>query len=434
MPAGIIGVPCLAPAGRRGSVAEDLIVYADTLSIYDFKCFGKAVLRLHHPRRRNDLRLKNVNLVLGDNGAGKSSVLRALAIAVLAPALLGSGFVPYRLVRRSGQEAGDAGKALLKVDGVAEASEKEYLPSRRKFELLAKIDARPGDRDRLHLDSTPATPIAALLDDDTSPAFFVVGYGATRRVETGDYVPSSARRARGLRYQRIAGLFEDHLALRPMQDWLPRLRYRAPDRYDAAVRRINDVLPEDIRFAGEINSNDQYLFTFRGVETPFPALSDGYKAFIGWIADLLGHMTDVLPDGGELDDLAGIVLVDEIDLHLHPSWQRRIVPDLARVFPKLQFVFTSHSPIVAATVESANVFVTDTDDHGLATIRQLDEKTLGRTPDQLLLSGYFGLETTRPETFRKEAQDLFARAAGGDGRAALEYLERLVGGSERGGA
>ena len=294
--------------------------------------------------------------------------------------------------------------------------------------------SRPGGRDRLHLDSTPATPIADLLDDDTSPAFFVVGYGATRRVETGDYVPSSARRARGLRYQRIAGLFEDHVALRPMQDWLPRLRDRAPDRYDATVRRINDVLPEDIRFTGEIDSSDQHLFTFRGVETPFPALSDGYKAFIGWIADLLGHMTDVLPEGQKIDDLAGIVLVDEIDLHLHPSWQRRIVPDLARAFPKLQFVFTSHSPIVAATVESANVFVTDTDDHGLATIRQLDEKTLGRTPDQLLLSGYFGLETTRPETFRKEAQDLFARAAGGDGRAALEYLERLVGGSERGGA
>jgi hypothetical protein len=91
---------------------ENRPVYAKKLSIYDFKCFGKAVIELQYPGRKIKAALEspNVNLIVGDNGGGKSSVLRAIAIAALAPALLESGFVPYRLVRRP-----DASRALLKL-------------------------------------------------------------------------------------------------------------------------------------------------------------------------------------------------------------------------------------------------------------------------------------------------------------------------------
>jgi AAA15 family ATPase/GTPase len=77
-------------------------LYAKSIHIYGFKCFGKAELALQYSGRSSGSvsESENINLILGDNGGGKSSVLRALAIAVLAPALLESGFVPYRLVRR----------------------------------------------------------------------------------------------------------------------------------------------------------------------------------------------------------------------------------------------------------------------------------------------------------------------------------------------
>jgi hypothetical protein len=404
-------------------------LYAKSLHIYGFRCFGKAELKLQFPGRtgRGVSEIKNVNLILGDNGGGKSSVLRALAIAILAPALLESGFVPYRLVRRPKPDQPPVELALLKVEAVPDKSEAPlHIPRRKKFELLARIEPRPrGSLDRLHLESTPGSPIADLIYDDYSPAFFVVGYGATRRVETGDFSESSARRSRGLRYQRVAGLFEDHVALRPLQAWLPKLRSKDASRFDEAIALIASVLPGNIRFSGKIDDESQYIFDFGEVPTPFSALSDGYKAFIGWVGDLVAHLSDVVPPDAKMNDVPGIVLVDEIDLHLHPAWQRLVVPTLSKAFPKIQFVFTSHSPLVSSTVRRENVFVTDTAADGTATIGQLEEFVYGRSAEQLLLSSYFGLQTTRPESFQDESQALFEEAASGNSTAALAYLKHL---------
>ncbi|MDE1164035.1 MAG: AAA family ATPase [Pseudomonas sp.] len=406
-------------------------MYAKSLHIYDFKCYGKAVLALQYPGREaaGQPDLANVNLILGDNGGGKSSVLRALAIATLAPALLDSGFVPYRLVRRSAAGQPPVQEALLKIQAVVQDNEVFPKPSRRtRLELLARLDRLGPSRDRLHLDGTPDSPIAKLLADDHSPAFFVVGYGATRRVETDDYSPGSHRRSRGLRYQRIASLFEDHVSLRPLQSWLLRLQSRDPSRFAQALEQFNRVLPENIRFNGELDAEtEQYLFDFEGVPTPFTSLSDGYKAFIGWLGDLIGHLCDVAPANVAIDQISGIVLVDEIDLHLHPEWQRRVIPNLSAAFARLQFVFTSHSPLVASTVRRENVFITARAEDGSATIKQLEENVYARSLEQLLLSSYFGLQSTRPESFQAQAQDLFQRAAVGDSAAALQYLERLTG-------
>lgn len=410
-------------------------MYAKSLHIYDFKCFRKAELKLQYPGRTGAgvSEIDNVNLILGDNGGGKSSVLRALAIAALAPTLMESGFVPYRLARRAGANHPPVEKTLLKI--IAQATQGETPPERprsKKFELLARIETRPrGNLDRLHLESTPDSPMADLIHDDYSPTFFIVGYGATRRVETGDFSESSARKARGLRYQRVAGLFEDHVALRSLQAWAPKLRATNSVRFAEASALINQVLPQGVGFTGgQEPEDDQFIFDFEGVPTPFSALSDGYKAFIGWVSDLVAHLADIAPPESALNRMPGVVLVDEIDLHLHPAWQRAVVPTLAQTFPMLQFVFTSHSPLVAGTVRKENVFVTATAEDGTATIKQLEERVYGRSAEQLLLSSYFGLTTTRPDAFQAEADALFRRAAQGDAQAALTFLDRLSGGAE----
>ena len=181
-------------------------------------------------------------------------------------------------------------------------------------------------------------------------------------MEIADFSPSSEDKRRARRYQRVASLFEDHVALRPLQSWFPRL---TEDRKVEVIHLLARALPENVSFQGDMEGED-YVFAFNGVPTPFPALSDGYKAFIGWLSDLVGHMTSV-SEGRSLRDLTGIVLVDEIDLHLHPSWQRDVVARLSRAFPLLQFVFTSHSPLVASSVQSKNVVVTGSDADGLPT-------------------------------------------------------------------
>jgi predicted ATPase len=401
-------------------------MYAKRLSAYDFRCFGKAQMDLQYPGRRSNgaSEISNVNLVLGDNGGGKSSVLRAIAIAVLAPVLLESGFVAYRMVRRPG-----ATEALVKVDAILDKIEdvEQNSKSRKRttIEMLARFEAREKQsRDRLHLDKTPNTPLAELIFDDYSPAFFMVGYGATRRVETSDYSESSARRQRGLRYQRVAGLFEDHVAVRPLQAWFPKLRERQRQQ---AIDMLNTVLPLNVRFLGEFDDLDQqFMFRFDDRATPFSSLSDGYKAFVGMAGDLIGHLADVCPPSLLLTEVSGIVLIDEIDLHLHPEWQRTILPSLANTFPKLQFICTTHSPLVASTVRRENVFMTAEADDGTATIKQIGERVFGQSAEQLLLSSYFGLQSTRSEAFRTESDTLLENAAAGDKNAALAFLDKLA--------
>jgi predicted ATPase len=402
-------------------------LYVKSLQLENFKCFGKASMKFQYPGRpRSAAELKNVNLVLGDNGGGKSSVLRAIAIAVLAPVLADSGFVPYRLVRRAGTGVSEVETALVGVKGLADRTEVDAAGAGRQFPLDAVIRKRGGDNDRIAVWQTQPW-LEPSLFDETSAKAFIVGYGATRRIEISDYSESSARRSRGLRYARVASLFEDHVALRPIQVWAERLKLSDGERYTYAIKKFNQALPEAVRFTGELGNGDrQPMFMFRDVLTPLSSLSDGYKSFIGWVGDLIGHLSDVA-DEKYIDDIPGIVLLDEIDLHLHPEWQRIVVPTLARAFPKLQFIFTSHSPLIASTVKRENVFVTDVDESGAATIRQLEERLYGRSIEELLVSSYFGLTTTRPESFQDQSRELFLKAAAGDSSAALEYLQRLTG-------
>jgi hypothetical protein len=388
-------------------------------------------MKFQYPgRRASSVQLKNVNLILGDNGGGKSSILRALAIAALAPALVESGFVPYRLVRRAdGEDLASTAELSTEVV-VGQREQKELDLVSRHLRLDAEIERRESNLDRVQ---SAESPIARLLEQELSEHFFVVGYGATRRIEVGEYSESTHRRARGLRYGRIAGLFEDHVAVRPLQIWANRIRRKDQVAYREAIDKLNEVLPGNIVFTGEFDYDDNSaIFVFNGQMTPLSSLSDGYKAFIGWVGDLIGHLSDVAESANRsLAAIPGLVLIDEIDLHLHPEWQRKVLPTLASAFPRLQFVFTSHSPLVASTVERENIFVSDMDESGVAIIKQLDEHVFGRGVEELLLSSYFGLRTTRPAAFEAAARLLFERAAHGDSDAALEYLDELTSGTER---
>jgi AAA domain, putative AbiEii toxin, Type IV TA system len=405
-------------------------LYVKSLNIYNFRCFAKASMTLQYPGRPADTKLEmdNVNLLLGANGEGKSSVLRALAIATLAPVLGDSGFVPYRLVRRiaNGRRTQPA-KSLLKVRAIFEKIELlghvAKVPQRQEIDLLARVFRGSGNNDRLTSKGTPKSPLLAHLHDDASPSFFVVGYGATRRVEAGEFSPGSRRKERGVRYERVASLFEDHVTLRPLTTWLPHLKSRTRTR--EVVTLLNAILPENLRFAGKLDRDGEFLFEFESEPTPFPALADGYRAFIGWVGDLLAHLCDVAPPRVKLNKLPGLVLVDEIDLHLHPEWQRTVVPSVARVFPHLQFALTSHSPLIVGTLRRENVFVIERSPDGDASIAQYKERVHGLSSEQLLLSSYFGLTSTRAPDFEDHAKQLFDQAASGNREAALHYLDQL---------
>ncbi len=412
-------------------------MYVKSISFSQLRCFRGAELDLLYPGREQETgfewapgwpsSLPNVNLLLGTNGAGKSTALMAVALAVLSPVIQSSGFKPHSLVRRDPRKKGASPAEALAAanlvfhpqDGPAAASAAE--PDRR---VETRVRKR-GDHEVIYSDKGESEIWEGMYNDD-SPAFLMVGYGATRRVEsTSRYDESSRRQTRFLRYERVASLFEDHFALVPLTAWLPEMKHGNPGRHKQVCNLINRLLPAGIRFTGTYEKGD-YLFRHRQTDVPFAALSDGFRAYIGWIADLLHHVCMGCPSGKKLVENRGVVMVDEIDLHIHPEWQRTVIPRIAETLPGLQFIFTTHSPIVVGTLEAANLFYVKSSARGASRVERSESEMHGLSADQILRSAVFGLESTRSPTFVRELRDVSQRASAGEPGAAVELMRKVA--------
>lgn len=123
-------------------------------------------------------------------------------------------------------------------------------------------------------------------------------------------------------------------------------------------------------------------------------MSDGYKIIIAMVADIASRMAEANPGLSNPLLTSGIILIDEIDLHLHPKWQRRVVRQLINTFPNIQFILTTHSPIIiAGASDEAQIIHLNTEDSSdsLNVCQNLDTLDIG----QILLSDLFGLHSLR---------------------------------------
>lgn len=387
--------------------------YLTALELTDFRCFRQAIATFRFPGETTPTSLKNVNLLLGLNGAGKSSVLKAIAMVCLGPILDVSGFIPYKLIRIGSESA------ALKADFVLDTVSSGPRPIG-----MALAMSRQSDFERIT--ATYSQQDWSDLFDETNPAFFVVGYGINRRVASNSAEYSVLQQSsRRKRYQRVASLFDESAVLTPLESWVPNA---SKSRRQEITQIIAGLLPPDIQFSLTIN-DDGPVFRVRGTDIPFRALSDGYRSFLGWVGDLLFQMDAVTADSVPLRDLGGVVLVDEVDLLLHPGWQRNIVPAVSAMFPNLQFIFTSHSPIVAGSLEPDNILLSHQDVDGASTLARFSASIRGLNAEQILQSDYFRLESSRSPEVVSALGVLARRAMEGDDRASIDYLRALAAGS-----
>jgi predicted ATP-binding protein involved in virulence len=406
-------------------------MYIKRIEFSNLRCFKTGEMELVYPGSKqasDKFMLENVNVILGVNGSGKTTALKAIALGMLAQLGLPSIFRPYSLVRRDAN--GYAKKAEISMNaqfgGLDHFGENKTRPT--SLELRAEVE-RYFQEEVLQFVTTndlqfDRSDAIQELYADNSPSFFMVAYGATRRTESGDFDPSSRSKDRNARYARVAGLFEDHLTLVPMQRWLEKIERNKP-RFSEVIELIANLLPEGLEFRGE-QERDEYVFHHHGITVAFRALSDGYRAYIGWITDLISYLVTVCPPKTKLRELEGVVLVDEIDLHVHPTWQREIVAQISSALPRLQFVFTTHSPIVAGSVASANLFiVAQPNDQDRATITRPPSEVYGLSADQILTSSMFGLNSTRAPEFVKTLEHLESKATTGDADAAMALMRGL---------
>ncbi|WP_044246814.1 AAA family ATPase [Chondromyces apiculatus] len=120
------------------------------------------------------------------------------------------------------------------------------------------------------------------------------------------------------------------------------------------------------------------------IRVPATWLSQGYQSIVAWLADVVGQ---VLIDAGthvEAADMEGTVLLDEIDVHLHPTWQAPLIPALKKVFPRLQFIATTHSPMMLPGLEAEELYIMSQDEGGNVIATQSPQSPALLTGSELL--------------------------------------------------
>ncbi|HZI11802.1 MAG TPA: AAA family ATPase [Myxococcus sp.] len=193
------------------------------------------------------------------------------------------------------------------------------------------------------------------------PGWFVAGYGTQRQLP----VPLSASELKDRVLNRLEPLF----GKAPLVGTGFANQFVDTPRFEPFLAALNKVFVDNhllphveslelrgkggVTQPGDLVRSHNFEFAFSGTKTKVPAtwLSQGYQSTIAWIADLIGQMYLDIGEAVPLEDMEGMVLIDELDLRLHPMWQVRLVPILKRLFPRMQFIVTTHSPMLLPAFE-----------------------------------------------------------------------------------
>lgn len=377
------------------------MAYVDELVLRDFRAIAASRVPFVHPVAAETARLglANLNLVVGTNGSGKSSLLKAVAAALAAA---------------RGTRLPESATGWPRIGGVGDALVQLRLSTPTEVpEFGHQVSLRiPREG------SSPEVLVAGRGTESGDLGFFAA-YGSFRG--PGDLSDVGGLDQVGARPHL---LFSD-TGLLPLENWMYATRRR-----DEVTMLLNALLPDDVRCLGDPDRQGR-LFAQRDIALPVSALSDGIQSFLAWMGDLLSQL-DAIADGAMVD-VAGVVLVDEIDQRMHPRWQQSILTRLGSTFSALQFICTTHSPLLPSGLQRENLLLVEPDPdfaaEGATRILRLQtEDVYGRTADQVLESSYFGLASTRSEPFWQELREIAARAQSRDGgrESALEFMRRLA--------
>ena len=202
-------------------------------------------------------------------------------------------------------------------------------------------------------------------------------------------------------------LFEDRYDLRSPVEWLQYLDHNEKSNKEnilsvqEAKSLLNELLNKDITI--DITPDD-VIFTERGSEVSFTQLSAGYKGVITIICDLIARLYEKQPYVKEIQDFQGVVLIDEVELHLHPKWKYSFMKKLRDTFPLIQFIVTTHSPTVILGASKEAVFYKIYKDEGKVAISN-QIANAGYTNNSLVSSPLFDMETITSRDFQKAVSD-----------------------------
>ena len=351
------------------------------LRLENIKCFKDIEI----PFESVDGSARNWSLLVGDNGQGKTTILRSLAMGLCdddwAAALRSE--LHGEFLRR-GTRKGSIEVCLADSDG-------------RKYTVRTRIK-REGDnesisQDVFHGDCVNKKDKHKEAKDFRRSRIFAVAYGAGRSVSgTESYEDYRLVDA-------LYTLFRYEQSLQNAELGARRIEFHSREERENLWNALKKILMMEEEDEISLEITGLYFKTRRkwGV---FDTMSDGYKSLTSVVVDFLcWNLMHRLEDFSS-KNISGILIVDELEQHLHPRWQREIVKILSDQFPKVQFICSTHTPICALGLgdlecESRLFKVAHVNNHSEVEEFDLREEFKGYRTDQILTSNIFDLESTR---------------------------------------
>jgi predicted ATP-binding protein involved in virulence len=189
-------------------------------------------------------------------------------------------------------------------------------------------------------------------------------------------------------------LFYQDKYLVNIEEWLMQLDYAAKNEKETAASRLakikellcGNLFPEivDFKFETSDTLHNSVLFQTTDGWFRYTQLGYGYQSMLSWVIDLCKRMFERYPDSENPLSEDAIVLVDEIDLHLHPMWQRDVISFLSKVFPNVQFIVTTHSPLVIQSMNDVNLYVLHREGNKVKVERSSVSNFKGWTVEEIL--------------------------------------------------
>jgi len=334
-------------------------------------------LRLDNFRRFSDFELEfqsQLTVLVARNGAGKTSILDALAIALgpflsRLPGISGLGF------RDTDFQVDDNGHRppFMRIS-VCSEKDLRWDRTEKRDKTRKTIQQIPEAEGIKQLTDYVDSLIDAYNDKDPLELPVFAYYG------TGRGVFEVPQRKRGFgkefsRFDALKGALESRTNFRGFVEYFYALediesrKQREARSFEVDIPELSAIRAAVTKMLPEFSSprgaepagikidwqqDDDHTKTLR-----IEQLSDGYRTTLAMVMDIAARMAEANP---EMDDpllTEGVVMIDEVDLHLHPSWQQTILLDLMRTFPKIQFIVSTHSPQVLSSVQPSSVRVID---------------------------------------------------------------------------
>lgn len=296
----------------------------ESFSIQHYKCIKDLAVDC----RGADGEIKQWTVLLGENNTGKTNVLRALA--QLAP-------------------------AKMNFKREADSEFKDWYVPLGLFEgFFSKVSSQVGGREWGY------DPKGEGYSEEPVD-LHIYGYGVSR------YPARTALSER--EGNPTETLFNSNARLSDFQEWLLQLDYSQKSGSEKSQKRLekmhdlvrSDLFPGVTDFSFKKDGDNEHVVVVfsagKDGDVRFEELGFGYQTTLTWLADFCKRMFELYPDAENPLQEEAVVLVDEIDLHLHPKWQRDLVPTLSKIFPNVQFIVTTHSPHVLQSMEDVNLYV-----------------------------------------------------------------------------